>query len=388
MAYTNLEGVMKRIAFTGDLGFSSKYFRGTYDKENLLDKAIVEYLSDTDHTVVNVEGSVSNAKPSANKPLLHANPPECVPFLKKINGNIWALANNHTTDCGREGVESTLSIAKENGIQTVGLGLNIEQAEKTVIIENDGADIGIIALTYEATEQATENSEGCVSWRNYEKISEMISKVKESCRWCVVVVHGGPEFCQLMPPAVRKRYKKYLKLGADVVIGHHPHVVQNYEKIGDKIIFYSLGNFVFDTDYQRLQKYTDYGVCVKISFFKDHFTWDHRAFKIQRENQTIIPSETPDIFTNVTAGQYALLWPLAMRNLYLNERVKFSFIKPKMKDFSKWQWFKFYVECRKASAPNKGVNRGVISGNILYCLNLWRFGNKRLQKYIKAGHKK
>jgi len=374
---------MKKIAFTGDLGFSSKYFRGTYDKADLLAQSLVDYLSDTDHTVVNVEGCVGNIKASAAKPLVHSNPPECLNFLKKINGNIWALANNHVTDCGREGVESTLSIAEENGIQTVGLGLNMAQAEKPIIIENDGADIGIIAVTQEETEQATDDREGCVLWDNNEKIARMIAQVKEKCRWCVVIVHSGPEFCQLMPPPVRKQYKKYLEFGADIVIGHHPHVVENYEKFGDKIIFYSLGNFIFDTDYQRLQRYTEYGVFVKFYFEKDRFTWDYRTMRIDRDTQTIVSSDPPAIFTNVSAGQYALLWPLAMHHLSLNELVKFVYLFPKMKDYSKWQWFKFNYKRSKKSARNQGI----ISGNIMYCLNLWRFGDKKLQQYIKEGRK-
>jgi len=373
---------MKKIIFKGDLGFSSKYFRGTYNNDNLLDEECINYLRDTDFTVVNVEGCIGSGKTTASKPLVHANPPECVEFLRKINGNIWTLANNHITDCGREGVESTLDIAAQNGVQTVGIGLNIQQAQKPIIIENDGADIGIIAVT-EEIEQATENSEGCVLWSNDEKIVQMIAEIKAKCRWCVVIVHSGPEFCQLMPPPVRKQYKKYLKMGADIVIGHHPHVVENYEIIGDKIIFYSLGNFIFDTDYQRLQKYTEYGVFVKLYFEKDSFTWDYKAIEIDRKTQTIHQTEAPDIFTNVSALQYALLWPLAMRNQYKNELVKFPYIYPEVKGYSKWQWFKFYLKRGKISARNQCV----ISGNLLYCLNLWRFGNKKLIKYIKEGTK-
>lgn len=372
---------MKRIAFTGDLGFSSKYFRGTYNREDLLHPSLIDYLSDSDYTVVNVEGCVSAGKASAGKPLVHANPPECVEFLKKINGNIWALANNHIMDCGKEGLESTLRIAAENGVQTLGAGLDMVQAERPVIIENDDADIGIIAVTYEETPQATPNSEGCVWWDNDEKIAQMIANVKTTCRWCVVVVHSGPEFCQLMPPSIRKQYKKYLKFGADIVVGHHPHVVENYEKFDDKIIFYSLGNFIFDTDYQRLQKYTEYGVFLKFCFDRDSFTWDYQAMEIDRQTQTIIPCQAPDIFTNVTAGQYALLWPLAMRNLYENEHVKFPYLIPAMKDYTNRQWFEFY---RKRSKKHTRC-QGIISGNILYYLNLWRFGDKKLKRYIKEG---
>ena len=375
---------MKKIAFTGDMGFSSKHFRGTYADENLLDKELISYLCDSDYTVVNVEGCIGNGVSSASKPLVHANPPECLPFLKKINGNIWALANNHITDCGRSGVESTLGIAVENGVQTVGIGLDMSQAEKPVIIENDGADIGIIAVTQEETEQATENSEGCVLWDNNEKISKMIAEIKEKCRWCIVVVHSGPEFCCLMPPSVRRQYKKYLDFGADIVIGHHPHVVENYEKFGDKIIFYSLGNFIFDTDYQRLQKYTEYGVFVKFYFGNDEFKWDYKAMKIDRKTQTIVPCKAPDIFTNVSAKQYALLWPLAMRNLYKNEHFKWIYLYPEFKNYSKWKWFKFYIKHGKVSARN----RGIISGNLMYCLNLWRFGDKKLIDYIKSGSKR
>ena len=375
---------MKRIAFTGDLGFSSKYFRGTCEKEDLLHPELVEYLADTDYTVVNVEGCVFQGQGSANKPIVHANPPECVGFLKKINGNIWNIANNHIMDCGREGLESTLRIAEENGIPIVGVGLNEEQAARPVIIENDGADIGILSVTQEETPEATENTEGVVQWDNLEKLGQMIAGVKAKCRWCVVVVHAGPEFCQMMPPSVRELYRGYLELGADVVIGHHPHVVQNYEVFGEKIIFYSLGNFVFDTDYQRLQRYTDQGIFVKLAFDKDSFTWDHRAMKIDRQTQTILPCPTPDIFADVPEKQYRLLWPLAMHDLYENERVKFGYLFPKMKGISKKKWAAFYRERGKKYPRWQCIARG----DRLYRLGLWRLGDKKVRSYITDGMRK
>ncbi len=374
---------MKRIAFTGDIGFSSKYFRGTCEKEDLLHPDLVAYLSDTDYTVANVEGCLFRGQGSANKPIVHANPPECIGFLKKINGNIWNIANNHIMDCGREGLESTLQYAADNGVPTLGVGLNMEQAAKPVIIENDGADIGIISVTQEETPEATETTEGCVQWDNREKVAEMIAGVKEKCRWCVVVVHAGPEFCQMMPPSVRAVYQSYLEMGADVVVGHHPHVMQNYETVGDKIIFYSLGNFVFDTDYQRLQNHTEYGVFVKLAFGQDSFTWDHRAMKIDRATQTIIPCETPAIFTNVPAKEYALLWPLAMHDLYENERVKFGYLKPELKDCSDETWVEFY-EMRLKKNPRWQC---ILDGHRAYAWNFWKLGNEQVQKYIIDGMK-
>ena len=375
---------MKRIAFTGDIGFSSKYFRGTCQKEKLLHSKLVEFLSDSDYTVANVEGCVFRGEGSASKPIVHANPPECIDFLKKINGNIWNIANNHIMDCGREGLESTLKYAAENGVQTVGVGLDLEQAMKPVIIENDGADIGILSVTQEETPAATETSEGCVQWDDLEKIEAMIAGVKKTCRWCVVVVHAGPEFCQLMPPSVRAIYKKYLELGADVVVGHHPHVVQNYECFGDKVIFYSLGNFVFDTDYQRLQNHTQYGVFIKIAFDKDSFNWDYRAMKINRNKQIIVPCAAPAIFTNVTDVQYAVLWPLAMHDLYENERVKFQYLKPELKGCSDEQWEEFY-RIRTQKNPRWQC---ISDGHRIYDWELWKAGNKKVVKYILDGMRK
>lgn len=375
---------MKRIAFTGDLGFSSKYFRGTYDREDLLHPSLVQYLSDADYTVVNVEGCLFKGQSAANKPFVHANPPECVDFLKKIGGNIWNIANNHIMDHGREGLESTLQIARDCGVETVGVGLNVTQAAKPVIIPNDGADIGILSVTQDETPAATENSEGCVQWDDTERLARMIADVRKTCRWCVVVVHAGPEFCQLMPPSVREIYRGYLELGADVVIGHHPHVTQNYETIGDKIIFYSLGNFIFDTDYQRLQRYTDQGVLVKLSFGKDSFTWDHRATKIDRRTQTVIPCRTPAIFTNIPERQYALLWPLAMHDLFENERVKFQCLKPELKGCTDEQWYAFY-DRRVKKQPRWQC---ILDGHRAYSWGFWKLGNQKVQKYILDGMKK
>lgn len=373
---------MKKIVFTGDLGFSSKYFRGSYNRQELIDLDLIEYLCDADYTVVNMEGCVGNGEFSANKPIVHANPPECVDFMKRINCNIWALANNHIMDCGDKGLESTLNIAKENGIQVLGAGINIEQAARPIIIENDGANIGVIAVTCDETPQATDVRSGCVRWNDNEQVARMIAEVKKVCRWCVVVAHGGPEFSQLTTPSVRKLYKNYLNLGADIVVAHHPHVVENYEIIGDKIIFYSLGNFLFDTDYQRLQKYTEYGILLKLCFDENTFTWDFKAIKVDRKTQTIVSCEPPAIFTDVKSFQYIILWPLAMHNLYKNELVKFSYLYPKNKNRIKLFWFKFYLRNSKTT-PRA---RGVIIGNILYYLFFWIFGNRLLRNYIKEGY--
>ena len=106
---------MLSLAFTGDIAFS-KHFKNSYAKEDLLGEGIVDYLKDTDYVVANVEAPVTDGGITSKNSLVHANSPECIPTLKNINATIWNLANNHTMDCGEEGLIDTLRLAKENGI--------------------------------------------------------------------------------------------------------------------------------------------------------------------------------------------------------------------------------------------------------------------------------
>lgn len=76
---------MTRIAFTGDLGFS-KYFKGLESRENLIAEEAVKFLSDSDYTVINVEGAVGSGDITSTKELTHANGYDCTTWLKKLNG--------------------------------------------------------------------------------------------------------------------------------------------------------------------------------------------------------------------------------------------------------------------------------------------------------------
>ena len=117
---------------------------------------------------------------------------------------------------------------------------------------------------------ATATEPGIFRWDDLDLIAKRIAEIKSRCRWCVIVSHGGEEFTSLPSPYTRDRYLKFLELGADVVVAHHPHVPENYELFDNgKAIFYSLGNFIFDTDYQRVHLYTDVGVLLKLIFTEE-----------------------------------------------------------------------------------------------------------------------
>lgn len=368
---------MTQIAFTGDVAFT-KHFAQSCTDEKLLSKEIVDFLSQSDYTVVNVEGAVSSGTIRTDKPLTHANPEGCADWLKKINGNIWNLANNHAMDCGVDGMQSTLEVAHRNECMTIGAGMNIEEAKKPIIIDAQGG-IGIVAVTYFRQNKADTQTAGCFIAEDEEQVKKQIQEIKSKNRWCIVISHVGQEFSQIPLPFLRQRYKRYLKYGADIVVGHHPHVVQNYEKFGKKIVFYSLGNFIFDTDYQRIQKYTDYGMLIKINLSENDYSWEELPVKIDRDSMTISETKRPTIFRNIKGFEYSFIWPLAAKNLGLNERKKNTFHHP---EYAKRSWFEwlFKFELKKCKKPQ---GREILLGRFLNLFHLWAFSDRKTIQYIK-----
>ncbi|MBQ3890849.1 MAG: CapA family protein, partial [Lachnospiraceae bacterium] len=274
------------LIFTGDIGFD-KYMEGKWADEGLLSSDITDFLKGADHVIANVEGPLYEVKkeetddPKAK--LVHAMDPRAVSFLKRINADIWNICNNHIMDAGAEGIKETLLHAKEANALTLGAGMNEKEA-KTPIILNEAGGIGILSVGYQrACRKAGEDTPGCFSWSDMESIKRVINDIKKTCKWCVVVSHGGEEFTSLPNRYTRDRYLEYLNLGADVVVSHHPHVPMNYETVGDKIIFYSLGNFIFDTDYQRSQYNTEFGILLKLNFTREKVSFDAKGLKIDRE---------------------------------------------------------------------------------------------------------
>lgn len=327
------------LTFTGDIGFD-KYMDKKWEDEDLVSKEVLDFLHDTNHLIINVEGPLYRQNNLTNeggvKALIHSMDPDAVKFFNKIKADIWNINNNHIMDAGNEGIESTLLIAKNNNVKTLGAGMNIKEAIKPVIIDEAGK-IGLIGVGYErACRIASDENPGCINFSRMDLIKEAIEDVKSKCRWCVIVAHDGEEFTSLPMPYTRDRYLEYLNMGADIVIAHHPHVPMNYEIFDDndislsnkKAIFYSLGNFIFDTDYQRSQLNTEYGIILKLEFTEEDFSFNPIGIKIDRSNEQIIKCSLPDIFANVNEEEYKILLPLAAKAFIENTKRQLKYLKP------------------------------------------------------------
>ena len=336
------------LVFTGDIGFD-RYMYEKWEDSELISPEILRFLHSADHVIPNVEGPVAEAEQNTTdsgvQQLLHTIDPKAVSVLNKMNADIWNICNNHIMDAGPYGIESTLKIAGENNVQTIGAGMDIHEARKPVILDEAGG-IGMFGVGYQrACRKADEDKPGCYSWSDLDAIQKTIDDIKAQCRWCIVVAHAGEEFTPLPSPYTRERYHKYLEMGADIVISHHPHVPMNYETVGDKIIFYSLGNFIFDTDYQRSQYNTDIGVIVKLNFTETNFTWEPMGLKIIRGEEHIVEDALPRIFVDIGEEDFNLLSPLSAKMHIAATKRQMTYLKPEVfKGATEEQWAEHFRE--------------------------------------------
>ncbi|MBI5152826.1 CapA family protein [Candidatus Peregrinibacteria bacterium] len=213
---------------------------------------IEKLLSGNDLTLANLEGSFTDFKPKALNPnnTTFTFDPALIPTLKELGFNIFNLANNHSLNFGETGFTQSKKYLGENSIDYFGEPMN---KEKISIIKNiRGTKIGFIG--YNGFDGA-----------NFDNVLNEIKKLKPENDFVVVFTHWGIEYQTNFSKTQQKLGHEIIDAGADIIIGTHPHVVQPAEKYKDKMIFYSLGNFLFD---QTFSKKTQEGLAVGIIFDK------------------------------------------------------------------------------------------------------------------------
>ena len=353
------------LIFTGDIGFD-KYMDKRWEDENLLSDEVRTFLSSGDHLIVNVEGPLYERNQidatTGALSLVHSMDPKVGDFLQSIGADIWNICNNHIMDAKEEGIKATLKNAASHGVITLGAGMNEAEARKPVIIKEAGG-IGMIGVGYQrACRKAGPETPGCFSWSDLDEIEKIIKEIKKTCRWCIVVAHAGEEFTALPTYYTRDRYLAYLDMGADIIVAHHPHVPMNYETVGDKIIFYSLGNFIFDTPYQRSQFNTESGLFVKLNFSEGSFDFEPFGIRIDRENERVVKGDLPAIFTDVQKDEYEKLAPLAAKMFIENTKRQLRFLKPEQFENATEEEFynNFYEPLRSGRVPGETLDFQII----------------------------
>lgn len=259
-------------------------------------RKLYSFLSSSDITFGNLESPFNDKGPVVKEGMVFKAEPQFIEGLKLAGFDIVSLANNHFGNQGRSGMLYSFQFLKENGIFYVGAGKDSLEAHNYILINKKGTNINFLSYNEISPEsyRAKENLPG-ISWISdkEEDILQMkkdIEEAKKNSDILFVSFHWGNEYTP--NPTLRqiKIAKEAIDSGADIIIAHHPHVVQAVQIIDNKFIAYSLGNFVFD---QMWSEETREGLIARI-FIKNKkvLKVDLIPIKIEDYNQPRFASES------------------------------------------------------------------------------------------------
>ncbi|MDP3954309.1 MAG: AmmeMemoRadiSam system protein B [bacterium] len=273
------------MIFTGDIMLSRSVGdlmekQGDY---NLPFANIADFLKNADLAFGNLENPVSSRGKKVGSIYSFRADPRVVEGLKYAGFDILSIANNHMWDYGREAFLDTMTHLTGAGIDFTGGGLNFEEAHRPVVKNVKGTRVAFLAYTeFLQSAVAGNESAGITNW-NSEQIKKDIITAKQQSDLVVVSFHWGDEYQTNHNPKQEQFAKAAIDAGADLIIGHHPHVIQEVEQYKNGWIAYSLGNFIFD---QQFSEATTSGLMLEVTIENDEIKDVNKiGVKINRDFQ-------------------------------------------------------------------------------------------------------
>lgn len=243
------------VILTGDVMLGRTVMTKSID---LFDSAypfrkVADTLNRADIVFINLENPIITDCPLSFEGFKFCASPGMVDGLVFGGVDIVNLANNHSRNYGDEGLQETIKILNENNIEATGLG----ELVKTQVGE---VEFGFLGFDFTISEPKEED---------YDFIDFTATEVDV----LIVGVHWGIEYTQNPTNAQKEWAEKMIFSGADILVGHGPHWVQEIELIEGKPVYYSLGNFVFD---QMWSEETKKGLVVRLTFEGDEIVKEER----------------------------------------------------------------------------------------------------------------
>jgi len=171
--------------------------------------------------------------------------PELLPALARTGVHVVALANNHVMDCGSDGLERTRTACTEAGLACAGAGSDLETARRPAELLVRGQRVAVLAYAASSAESARPGRPGPAPLEPGILRADL-ARWRDRTDVLVVSVHWGSMYVDYPPPRVMRLAEELERGGADVVLGHHPHVLQGWRRTGRCLTLFSLGDAVFD----------------------------------------------------------------------------------------------------------------------------------------------
>jgi len=222
-------------------------------------------LKSADITFVNLETSLAeNCRVVGTYSFI--GDPIFADSLSNAGIDVVSIANNHIFDAGEKGFLDTINNLEKRNIRYIGGGRNLKDARTAVIFNVKGTKIAFLGYTqvcnHNFTSVANDDQPGILPF-SLPLIIEDIKIAKKENDLVCVSIHWGIENTQKIHPKAVKYAHRIIDAGADIIIGHHPHVPQGIEIYKNRPIFYSLGNFIFGHNHENWQDNLLIEICIQ-----------------------------------------------------------------------------------------------------------------------------
>ncbi|MBU0998034.1 CapA family protein [Patescibacteria group bacterium] len=247
-SFSILPSISKKaeVILTGDVMIGRSVLINALDRENNPNYPFLyvsDYLSSADLVFSNLESPIVTDCPRFEHGFTFCADPRIVEGLVSSNINVVSLANNHILNFGKDGLEDTKRYLDNSNILYTGV-------DNLAVKEIKDTTFGFLGFDFTVN---------VPTQKDWDLIKESDSKVDV----LIIGVHWGEEYKEKANNNQRAWARKMVENGADVISGHHPHWVEDYEYINGKPVYYSLGNFVFD---QMWSEETKKSLLVKLTF--------------------------------------------------------------------------------------------------------------------------
>lgn len=232
-----------KLAFVGDLmldrGVKNSVYKNFAGDYSQLFIKVKSQLQNYDLLFGNLEGPVSDQGEDQGGAYSFRMEPKVISVLRDSGFDVFSVANNHIFNWGQVAFTDTLQSLAEAGLTYVGGGFGGSEAYSAQIINVSGVKMAFLGFSeFSAGDGIAVISE--------ENIKNSVAEARAKSDLVIVSFHFGEEY-QKLPNDYQKKYAELaIDSGADLIIGHHPHVVETLEQYRNAYIIYSLGNFIFD----------------------------------------------------------------------------------------------------------------------------------------------
>jgi poly-gamma-glutamate synthesis protein (capsule biosynthesis protein) len=277
--------------YTISLGYGIRSSIYKYGYEHHF-KNVRIYLNDSDIIFGNLETIISDIGKDENdiKSIICRGENEFINTIQYAGFNALNISNNHILQHGVDAFQDTINILKNNSIDVIGLRGDNKLICKPVIKVVNGRKIGV--LGYSFVNENFLKGELLYACGKKEEILHDIEILKKETDYVIVSCHWGIEYIDKPSPNIRRMAREMVDSGASIILGHHPHVVQGIEKYRKSIIFYSLGNFLFDFLWNRRSRES---IIAQIYLCDDKIEYDINPVFISNKYQ-VLPMNRTDNF--------------------------------------------------------------------------------------------